>query len=331
MSGQVRNPTISNSPSKTINRRSTIESRQSQIPTSLVRWYRKNGRVLPWRGEADPYEILVSEVMLQQTQVSRVMQKFPVFLKRFPTLRKLARAKSSDAIRAWRGMGYNNRVLRLQQLARIIEQHFDGRLPERVEQLRELPGIGPYTAHAVACFAFGKQVPVVDTNIARVLHRLFPTNGGRRSPGSTKPGGAETWELAGRILPKNRAYEWNQALMDLGATLCTGRSPRCGLCPLQTLCPSAHTVRHDKRKPTRPERGRGGTPNRIFRGRIVEVLRNLNGRGSISSSLLAKSVKQDYQHRDRRWFTELLDNLERDGLVQLRKFKSGVRVSLPEK
>ena len=269
--------------------------------------------------------------MLQQTQVSRVMQKFPVFLKRFPTFGRLARAKSSDAIRAWRGMGYNNRVLRLQQLARTIEQHFGGRLPERVEQLRELPGIGPYTAHAVGCFAFGKQVPVADTNIARVLHRLFPKGTGLGSSRQRSSGKMTTWELAERILPRNRAYEWNQALMDLGATLCTSRSPRCEPCPLQALCPSAHTVQHDRRKPTRREPGRNGVPNRIYRGRVVEVLRNLNGQRSINSNVLAKTVKQDYRHHDRRWFAELLCNLERDGLVQLRRFKSEVRVSLPEK
>jgi A/G-specific adenine glycosylase len=313
---------------KAFNRQSGIGNLKPHITASILRWYRKFGRDLPWRDERDPYRIVVSEVMLQQTQVSRVFLKYPPFVKRFPTFEKLALARTSDVIRAWQGMGYNNRVLRLQHLARAVAHRFEGKLPRDIAELQKLPGIGRYTAHAISCFAFGNQVPVVDTNVARLLSRLFPDKIGpvfheRKSSG-------KVWQVAEWILPKRRAHEWNQALMDLGATICTARAPKCGICPLRNQCPSAHYIREEIASTTTREPARGGIPNRIFRGRVVEVLRNLNGRKSIPVKILARKVKTDYSRTDERWFAGILRNLERDGLVKLRTSASTLRASLPD-
>jgi A/G-specific adenine glycosylase len=295
---------------------------KARINTALLRWYRNNARKLPWRGERDPYRILLSEVMLQQTQVARVLEKYPLFLDRFPTLRRLARARISAVIKAWRGMGYNHRALRLQKLAGIVVNDFNSKLPENISELASLPGVGRYTAHALACFAFGKSVAVVDTNVARVLNRLY-----LRANPRTSSRNAYVWRLAERHLPRRNAHDWNQALMDLGATTCTAAKPRCIVCPLSELCPSAHKVPLAKNHVRRLEPGRNGIPNRIYRGRIVEVLRNLRPGSAIASSVLARAVKADLTTRDRRWFEALLRSLEQDGLVRRR---GGTRVSLPD-
>lgn len=260
--------------------------------------------------------------MLQQTQVERVLVKYPEFLKRYPTLAKLARASTSEVIKAWQGMGHNSRALRLQKLARIALEDFDGELPRETGELEKLPGIGRYTAHAVACFAFRKQVPVVDTNIARVLARLLPP---ARNPAASRK--VDLWTLAEALLPARNVPDWNQALMDLGATICTAAKPRCGLCPLKALCASAHKIQRKQDRSPKLEPSRDGIPNRIYRGRVIEVLRTLSPGGSIRSSLLARAIKTDFRRSDRRWFSSLLLNLERDGLVRLHGL---TRVSLPD-
>ncbi|MDP2886966.1 MAG: A/G-specific adenine glycosylase [Ignavibacteria bacterium] len=305
-----------------VKRRSDMTRRKSRIIGALLRWYRKNGRPLSWRYEKDPYRILVSEVMLQQTQVARVSTKYPEFLKKFPTLDRLARARTSDVIRIWRGLGYNNRALRLQKLSKIVVQDFGGKLPENIEDLQSLPGIGRYTAHAVACFAFGQRVPVVDTNINRVLGRLSPQR--RKLPTLQA---TEMWALAEYHLPRTNTHNWNQALMDLGAAICIAAIPRCELCPLKRLCPSAHMKRQRAARAPRREPGRHGIPNRIYRGKAIEVLRDLKPGRSITSSSLARRIMPEYTERDRRWYLLLLQNLERDGLMKLR---GRTRISLPD-
>ena len=295
---------------------------RATIIARVLRWYKKNGRSLPWRGERDPYRVLLSEVMLQQTQVVRVILKYPEFLEKFPSLSKLAHARSSVVIKAWRGMGYNNRALRLRRLAETVLNDFEGRIPSTVTDLMRLPGVGRYTAHAVACFAFHQRLPVVDTNISRVLQRLYP-----RSTRVDRPHESDAWDLATAHLPHSNTYDWNQALMDLGALVCTADSPRCGVCPLQRICPSAH--RRQQRKPQRAtaEPGREGIPNRIYRGRAIEILRDLKAGKTMHTSMLAKKVKEDYSSADRRWFSLLIKGLERDGLVRLR---GKTQISLPE-
>ena len=281
----------------------------------ILRWYRTSARSLPWRRTRNPFKILISEVMLQQTQVSRVRQKYGPFLRRFPSPDALARATPASVIRAWSGMGYNNRAVRLRSLAQTVVAEYGGRLPRDIKQLRELPGIGKYTAHAVACFAYGQPVPVVDTNISRVLSRLFPK--------ST----LDVWDLASRVLPKRSSYEWNQGLMELGATICRSSNPRCSDCPIKGLCPSAFMAVQRLQKPPRNEPGRDGVPNRIYRGRIIDALRN-RGRNSTGLVSIGKRIKPGYSPGDRPWLLRVLANLERDGLILKTKNGRGISVRL---
>lgn len=198
----------------------------------LLEWYERAGRKLPWRETNDPYAILVSEMMLQQTQVDRVLPKYGEFLERFPTLAALAEAPTAEVIRAWAPLGYNMRAVRLQAIARQVVAEYQGQIPATVDELLTLKGVGRYTAGAISCFAYHQQVATVDTNIRRVLYRLFV--------GIEKPEApmrdAETWKLAEAALPPGEAYRWNQALMDLGATVCTAAAPACETCPMQQVC-----------------------------------------------------------------------------------------------
>lgn len=275
----------------------------TELRRRLFRWYRASARPLPWRATRNPYRILISEVMLQQTQVNRVLEKFPRFLKRFPSFTALAKSTPADVIVAWRGMGYNNRAVRLRSLAQIVRSRFHGRLPTDPNTLTQLPGIGRYTANAVASFAFEQNVPVVDTNIDRVIARVFPRSG------------SDPWTIAARILPPRRAYEWNQALMELGALVCTAANPKCGQCPLCVLCPGAHKVYATTRRVRKAEPGRKGVPNRIYRGRIVEELRKRNG-GPASLSRLGVRIMPGFVGRDKTWLLGLLSALEKDGVVR---------------
>ncbi len=200
----------------------------------LLAWYGRHQRALPWRGATDPYAILVSEVMLQQTQVARVVGHWRRFLRAYPTVEDLA-AAPADAVReSWEGLGYYARARNLHALARRVVEEHDGRFPSDPALLRRLPGIGRYTAGAVASIAFGGDEAAVDTNIARVLGRVFRVRGARGSARRAE----RLWRLAGRLVPRGRAGDWNQALMDLGATICTARRPRCAICPVAPVCRS---------------------------------------------------------------------------------------------
>jgi A/G-specific adenine glycosylase len=200
----------------------------------LLGWYARHRRALPWRETRDPYAVLVSEFMLQQTQVSRVMGHYPSFLQRYPTVEDLA-AASADAVReSWAGLGYYARARNLHAAARRVIDDHGGVFPADPPALRRLPGIGRYTAGAVASIAFGVDEPAVDTNIARVLGRVFSVRGRR---GSSRRMNA-LWRLAARLVPRGGAGDWNQALMDLGATICTARAPRCPVCPVAPVCRS---------------------------------------------------------------------------------------------
>jgi A/G-specific adenine glycosylase len=203
----------------------------------LLAWYKRNARVLPWRQTRNPYAILVSEFMLQQTQVSRVLDYYPRFLKQFPTLSSLARSRPKVVMEAWEGLGYYARARNLHKLAREVTRRHDGTLPDQPEDLRTLPGVGRYTAGAVACFAYEKPVPTVDTNVARVLRRSFFGEWGVGSPHSRRSQ-REVWTLAQSLLPKTgeRAWRFNQALMELGALVCTARKPKCPTCPVRNEC-----------------------------------------------------------------------------------------------
>jgi A/G-specific adenine glycosylase len=186
----------------------------------LLRWYNHHARDLPWRRTRDPYAIVVSEFMLQQTQVSRVSEYYPRFLERFPTVYDLARAKPKAVREAWDGLGYYARASNLHALAKEVSAA-DGRLSDNPEELVKLPGVGRYTAGAVACFAYEKPVAAVDTNVKRVLERAFLKGEGRREK--------DVWALAQTLVPKDgkRAWKFNQAIMELGALVCVARKPRC--------------------------------------------------------------------------------------------------------
>jgi A/G-specific adenine glycosylase len=198
----------------------------------LLAWYRRHGRELPWRRTRDPYSILVSEVMLQQTQVDRVTPKYHEWLERYPTLEALAAAPVEDAVDTWYPLGYNIRPRRLHAIAREAVTRFGGRLPDDEETLRSFKGIGAYTAGAVMSFAFGKRAAILDTNVARVLFRVFVGHGSTRGHAMDK----HLWELSRAVLPHRHVFDFNQALMDFGATLCTARKPQCLICPLTSGC-----------------------------------------------------------------------------------------------
>ena len=295
---------------------------RSLIPL-VVRWFRRCGRELPWRGEADPYRVILSEIMLQQTQVQRVLQKYPLFLRRFPTMRSLARAPRRDGVRQWRGMGYNGRAVRLHALASVLVER-GMRIPRDADALRSLPGVGKYTAHAILSAVHGLTVPLVDVNVRRLLSRIYWR---MRSTAEMKSE-AQIWEAAGRLLPRRNVYQWNQALMDLGATVCTARRPRCTACPVGERCASRGSMSDKPRATRKREAGFGGLPDRIARGRLVEALRDAQ-RGR-SAGALGKMVLPGFSARDWRWLESLIAGLERDGLVRLSRGKDllASRVSL---
>jgi len=205
---------------------------KKNIQKKLLQWYRKNGRDLPWRRTTDPYAIWVSEIMLQQTQVATVIPYYKNFLKSFPTVRDLAKADLSKVLRAWEGLGYYSRARNLHRASQIVSNHYHGAIPDQLKDLRTLPGIGRYTAGAILSIAFNKEAPVLDGNVKRVLSRLFAIADppGR---GNTE---ARLWHLSESLLPKGHASSFNQGLMDLGATTCTPKEPRCSQCPLRDLC-----------------------------------------------------------------------------------------------
>lgn len=281
----------------------------------LLEWYAAAKRDLPWRRTRDPYHILVAEIMLQQTQVLRVLPKYAEFLGRFPTLEALAAATRAEVVRAWETLGYNRRAVHLHALAQHVQRALGGVLPRTASELRRLPGIGPYTAAAVACFAFGEQVAAVDTNVRRVLGRIF------LGQGTGLPAEATARVLAQQVLPPGEAYSWNQALMDLGATLCTARRPACDRCPVAGPCAArphlaqASLAELPGLRRTRQERFEGSA--RFYRGRIIQVLRRLPPGRSISAEELGQRIRRDFAPDHRPWLDGLLRGLERDGLLVL--------------
>ena len=198
----------------------------------LLGWYRKHARDLPWRHTRDPYRILVSEMMLQQTQVDRVLPKYEEWIRKYPTLEALASARPADAARTWRPLGYNARPLRLHSIAREVTSRYGGELPSDEPTLRSFKGIGAYTAGAVQSFAFGRRAAIVDTNVARVLFRVFVGRGDRKASTLKK----HLWSLSTALLPRRNVFDFNQALMDIGATVCVARHPRCPDCPMRPIC-----------------------------------------------------------------------------------------------
>jgi A/G-specific adenine glycosylase len=198
----------------------------------LLDWYDRNGRSLPWRDTSDPYHILVSEIMLQQTQVDRVLPKYHEWLEKYPSFEALAEAPEADVARTWYPLGYNVRPRRLQAIAREAVASYGGKLPSDETTLLSFKGIGAYTAGAIRSFAFRERAAILDTNVARVLFRVFIGRGERRAHATKK----NLWIISASLVPHHRAFDFNQALMDFGATLCTARKPKCLVCPMASLC-----------------------------------------------------------------------------------------------
>jgi A/G-specific adenine glycosylase len=202
---------------------------------ALLHWYRRHGRDLPWRHTRDPYAILVSEVMLQQTPVTTVLPRYRQWLRRFSGFKTLARATQNDVLHAWQGLGYYARARNLHTSAKVIAKDHAARFPTSIDAMRHLPGIGKYTAHAVACFAFEQPVPIVEANTARVLSRLFNL----QIPVDLGAGREALWDRAASLIPKRSAPDYNSALIDLGALVCLPR-PKCAVCPVKPFCSATH-------------------------------------------------------------------------------------------
>jgi A/G-specific adenine glycosylase len=210
----------------------SIPTSAARFRRALLAWYRKAARDLPWRRTRDPYAVLVSEFMLQQTQVSRVMDYYGPFLHRYPTIRHLARARASQVREAWDGLGYYRRAANLHRLAREVVAEHGGVIPDDPADLRRLPGVGAYTAGAVATFAYERPAAAVDTNVARVLARVFKGRSPARVPLR------RLTRLAEALQPRRGRTAWafNQSLMELGALVCTARAPKCATCPVRSVC-----------------------------------------------------------------------------------------------
>ena len=209
----------------------------------LLKWYRQHGRTLPWRDHPDAYAVWVSEIMLQQTRVETVIPYFEKWMNLFPDVQALANASEQDVLNAWEGLGYYSRARNLHQAAKIVASKFNGQLPHDLTELRRLPGIGRYTVGAIASMAFGMDEATLDGNLRRVFARLFDVSEFADSPTGEKI----LWDLAAQNLPKGQAGDYNQALMDLGATICLPKNPRCLLCPLMEICKSRKNGTQDLR------------------------------------------------------------------------------------
>jgi len=293
-------------------------------------WFDGHKRELPWRDISIPddteraYRILVSEIMLQQTQVSRVIGAYRSFLEKFPSLAALAEASNADILLAWRGMGYNSRALRLRDAAQIIQREHKGIFPSDMDVLLTIKGVGHYTAAAVRNFAFHISTPCIDTNIRRIIHRCFV--GPERRDGSWRKNDAYLLTVADALLQEALSYDgrtsadWHAALMDFGSLVCTKTNPKWDSCPLtkKGLCKAAYNVHLQKGRSVKKEPGRciGSTfvPNRIFRGKIVEELRDATE--PLSREEIGSRICIDWSSAHHtQWLEDILKKLESDSLL----------------
>lgn len=329
------------------------EPRLTAMQDCLLTWFQQSARNLPWRHTRNPYHILVAEVMLQQTQVDRVIPRYHQFLNAFPTLEHLAAAPTAAVIKEWSGLGYNRRAVNLQRVARIIMTDHQGSFPQEVKKLKELPGIGAYTAGAIACFAFEQDIAFMDTNIRRVVQRCLVGPDDTTAP---RPQERHLLALARSVIPPGRGWHWNQAIMELGALVCTAASPACWRCPLRDHCLAyaawkqrdeqtfQHSESEEQSAPLMPYSEQSGQPasyshppkqtrarrvaerptepfigsNRYYRGRLIALLRTLPPQATLSRAQIGPKIKDNYdEHNDADWLHHLLEGLIRDGLVEL--------------
>ncbi|HEY0798445.1 MAG TPA: A/G-specific adenine glycosylase [Candidatus Baltobacteraceae bacterium] len=286
---------------------------------ALLAWYERHGRThLPWRQTRDPYRVVVSEFMLQQTQVERVLPAYTAFIERFPDFVSLAAAPAGDVLRAWRGLGYNSRAIRLQRLAQEVVERHGGVMPRAAASLRVLPGVGPYTAAAIRAFAFNETDAAMDTNIRRIVHRtLF----GVEFP--PKASAAVLDARASDEVPPERGHDWNSAMMDLGSAVCSARTPKCLVCPLRDFCQAApidsarlamlSAEYAPKRSPE--QRIPFEQTTRFVRGRIIDHLRELPPGKAISLLDLHREL-QPIIKRDEPTFSKIIRALAKDGVLE---------------
>lgn len=313
------------------------------LQDKLLGWFQERGRELPWRLTRDPYAILVSEIMLQQTQVERVIPYYLAFLKQFPTISDLAQASLSDVLRGWVGLGYNRRAMNLLEIAKTVVRMYAGIIPDDPSVLREFKGIGPYTSRAIPCFAYGRQYSLLDTNNKRVIGRIYF--------GVNYPNDQRLIGAADELVPKDKAWEWNQALMDLGAGVCKARKPQCSKCPVKSYCKAAESFlstdenlysqnhlnrtheessRKTKIKQVRPQNQPFVNTNRYMRGRIIHELHLLERGHWATFPELVKSINPDHGVYDACRLQSLLEVLQQEGLVRVTDWLGERFISLPE-
>jgi A/G-specific adenine glycosylase len=291
-----------------------------QLQQHLFSWYHQAVRDFPWKDTQDPYHIFVSEMMLQQTQAERVAPRYTAFLETFPTLESLANAPPAEVIRLWAGLGYNRRAVHMQQSAAIVCEQYGGAFPQDVAELQRLPGIGAYTAGAIACFAFGQDVVFLDTNIRRVLRRCF------RGEPPDPPTDREILALSREYLPTGQGRLWNLSVMELGAQQCTAKNPTCQQCPIRAYC-VAFADRRATPLPSPPpaairprriaeQREPFVGSNRYYRGRLVAALCDAAPGEAISLSQLGSHLKPDYHADDLPWLQNLVAGLVQDRLIE---------------
>lgn len=292
------------------------KSVEQLFSSRLLQWYAINKRSLPWRDfPRDPYKILVCELMLQQTQVSRVLPKYKDFIQKWPTFKKLAAAPQADVVIAWSGLGYNRRARYLWETANIITHQYGGKFPTDPEKIQELPGIGPYTARAVRVFGLGEQTYMVDVNIRRILSRVLV--------GIESASPAEVDAIAARVIPQNRSDAWHQGLMDFGSAVCSS-SPHCDVCPLVDICVAnreaivAGCDSYAVYLQANPVRRKGKSlpfrkTNRYFRGRIIEYVRS----GGVPMAELRTYIVFTCQLKDVVRFGMIIEDLMKEKLIRI--------------
>ncbi len=320
--------------------------------TLIFEWFKKHGRILPWRmkqefkdlgvreetiasyfskiWDRNPYHVVISELMLQQTQVDRVLPKFEAFLKAFPTVLNLSNAKLSEVLILWKGLGYNRRAIFLHKMAQTIVKDFDGVFPKKEEELLKLPGVGGYTARAILAFGYGQDVGVIDTNIKRIYARAVFGDEFVNLDVSKK----EFEQVVDESVPKGMGDPWNQSLMDFGALICTASSPKCDLCPIQTICEANRKAKDagflsyaDQLKVQKPKGNKKKekvlfkNTDRYFRGKIIDILRE----HPVHMKDLQKILVDTYGLSDLTRFGQIIETLIVDGLIVI----SGSTVSLP--
>ncbi len=234
----------------------------SRLAPRLLTWYRDNKRELPWRGHPDPYAVWVSEIMLQQTRVETVIPYFEKWMKQFPTVKTLADSSEQDVLNLWEGLGYYSRARNLHKAAKIVVEKYHSELPRDLGVLGQLPGIGRYTVGAIVSMAFGLDQPTLDGNVRRIFARVFDVS----QPADSPAGEKILWGLATEYLPKGQAGDYNQALMDLGATICLPKNPRCLICPLMKLCKARELGIQEKRPVLKPKKP---TPHYVHAAAVI--------------------------------------------------------------